>query len=296
MTKQFTITMFVVSEIMPAISPLAKANARWTAGVLTVDDQFSPEFDLAISNYINVQSKVIAYREGGTPYNHVINPNMVINQRQVATHVQAVGVYGFDMWKGHAAGMEQLIPFLPAGTYTLTWTGGGNSSPAGGPFQQSPYVFAFPGGSMSIRMPTSARAITLNSGVFVSGVSTFEDSTFENDLVRCFPFYQKSYNYEYTAASGVTTFGAVLSRDGAATLLARQIPVSFTHKMKATPVVVVYTLYEGTVGNINLNNGAFTIVPVSLAAVGEKGFMIGYSDPGVTHTGAHFHWISRVEL
>ena len=73
----------------------------------------------------------------GTPLdntNLLINGQKVINQREHATpNTPGNGVYGWDRWRGNTTdigggqtnNLEQVVEFLPAGQYTLSYQGGG---------------------------------------------------------------------------------------------------------------------------------------------------------------------------
>ncbi|MDM7851875.1 hypothetical protein [Pseudochrobactrum kiredjianiae] len=95
-------------------------------------------------------------------YNWIINGDFTINQRGGGKK-PANGVYGFDRWKGHANGIEQIVEALPAGEYTLTWSGGGNGT-FGGQTQASPIKATVSGGNTSVVVPQTATMISVVSG------------------------------------------------------------------------------------------------------------------------------------
>lgn len=106
--------------------------------------------------------------------NKIINGDFTVNQRGASSKAQSVGVYGYDRWKGHADGIEQVIEGLPAGTYTLTFGGGGTGSVGGQTPSVSPAVFTVAtGGNISVVVPATATRVSL-----VPGDATAEDDPF----------------------------------------------------------------------------------------------------------------------
>ncbi len=96
-------------------------------------------------------------------YNWIINGNFNINQRGATSKAQPVGVYGYDRWKGHANGLEQIIEALPAGEYTLTWSGGGTGT-FGATTKASPIKATVGAGNRSIIVPANATKVSLVIG------------------------------------------------------------------------------------------------------------------------------------
>ena len=96
-------------------------------------------------------------------YNWIINGNFNINQRAATSKAQPVGTYGYDRWKGHANGLEQIIEALPAGEYTLTWSGGGTGT-FGSSTKASPIKATVTSGNRSVIVPATATKVSLVSG------------------------------------------------------------------------------------------------------------------------------------
>ena len=99
-----------------------------------------------------IDEHMAEYANHGNLKNKIINGNFAINQRRASTKAQPVGVYGYDMWKGHANGLEQVIEALPAGTYTLSWQGGGSGT-FGGVTSASPITATVTAGNKSVIVP-----------------------------------------------------------------------------------------------------------------------------------------------
>ncbi|MGQ5719929.1 hypothetical protein [Pseudochrobactrum asaccharolyticum] len=174
-----------------------------------------------------------------TAYNWVINGNFPINQRGATSKAQPVGVYGYDRWKGHANGLEQVIEALPAGEYTLTWSGGGTGT-FGSSTKASPIKATVSAGNRSVIVPASATKVSL-----VSGDATGADPWVNVERPYTLEFilsarycYKPSSSYSH----GLVYAGASLNNT--AWLYTIQLPVP----MRIAPSVTV--LNEGSLVNI----------------------------------------------
>jgi hypothetical protein len=122
--------------------------------------------------------------------NKIVNGDFTINQRAAATKAQAVGVYGYDRWKGHAQGIEQVVENLPAGDYTLSWTGGGNGSFAG-TTGVSPVKATTAGGNISVVVPVAATRVSLLRGDATADPDPYPARHISQELALC----QRYFNY-----------------------------------------------------------------------------------------------------
>ena len=113
----------------------------------------------ATQDALNLTTALVSTKSS---YNWIINGDFTINQRG-GVKKPANGVYGFDRWKGHANGIEQIIETLPAGEYTLTWSGGGTGS-FGGQTKVSPIKAVVSGGNVSVVVPATATKVSVVSG------------------------------------------------------------------------------------------------------------------------------------
>jgi len=104
--------------------------------------------------------------------NYIINGDFHINQRAASTKAQSVGVYGYDRWKGHAGGLEQVVEYYgPAQNMTLSWVGGGTGE-INGTSGSSPLTVAVPAATnISVVVPSSADQVKLEDGVLVTPFS-----------------------------------------------------------------------------------------------------------------------------
>ena len=57
--------------------------------------------------------------------NFIINGGFTVNQRGGVK--DPVSGYGYDRWRKNPYGIEQIVEAVPAGEYTLTWSGGGTA-------------------------------------------------------------------------------------------------------------------------------------------------------------------------
>ncbi|WP_157747737.1 DUF2793 domain-containing protein [Cohaesibacter sp. ES.047] len=151
------------------------------------------------------------------PKNWIINGGFTVNQRG-GTRTPGVGVYGFDRWKGHAGGLEQVIAGLPAGDYTLTFESASNGAGTiGGTTAPSPiYVTGLAGGATSVVVPADATRVSVCSGDCRSMVDPFEDRNDLEELAMCqryFEFMTVALIQSPNSAAGLfgsyITFGSV---------------------------------------------------------------------------------------
>lgn len=129
---------------------------------------------------------------GGGRKNLLINGNFIINQRGFDGNwgALATGVYGYDRWKKHANGIEQIIEggWFPAGTYYLGWQGGGTGDGQvngetvgnGGAVEVSD-----PARNISVVVPADAKLVQFEKG----GVTEFGYAHFVNELILCRRYY-----------------------------------------------------------------------------------------------------------
>lgn len=185
--------------------------------------------------------------------NKIINGDFTINQRGAVTKAQAVGVYGYDRWKGHANGLEQIIEGLPAGTYTLTFGGGGTGSVDGQTPAASPAVFTVgTGGDISVVVPSTATRVSL-----VEGDATAEDDPFsprhiQQELALCQRYYE--------------TGGARLQINADSTARGQLVPMSFAVLKRVVPTMSVVS--TGAVSNATNLRAEFTT---------QSGFAYGHT-------------------
>lgn len=116
-------------------------------------------------------------------HNKIINGDFTVNQRG-GTKTPGVGTYGYDRWKGHADGLEQIIEALEAGDYTLSWDGGGTGT-FGGTTASSPFVATASAGDISVIVPSTATRVALVLGDLSAYGNSFGPRHIAHELGLC---------------------------------------------------------------------------------------------------------------
>ena len=120
------------------------------------------------------------------PKNWIINGDFTINQRG-GTRTPGIGVYGFDRWKGHIDGLEQVIEGLPAGDYTLTFDSASNGTGTiAGTTGSSPiYVTGLTAGDTSVVVPSDATRVSVCVGDCRAMADPFEERDLSTETLLC---------------------------------------------------------------------------------------------------------------
>tara|TARA_R110002096_G_scaffold315227_3_gene509451 strand:+ start:3513 stop:4721 length:1209 start_codon:yes stop_codon:yes gene_type:complete len=160
--------------------------------------------------------------------NYLINPNFAINQRAFGGGQPAIGVYGFDRWKGDAAGLqiEQVVEnaITINESFVISWVGGtGTATVDGTAGLASGDTFTLStSANFSVIVPTDATFIQLEAGV---AQTDFEYRTIGEELILCQRYYSK----------GDTTQDALV-RVNSVTVLSRRVFISFPQTMRISPL------------------------------------------------------------
>ena len=181
------------------VTPLKLANSYVAAAGDTMTG------DLTVPNLVSTGDVQAASLNGGQLAgfrNWIINGNFSVNQRG-GTRTPGVGIYGFDRWKGHASGLEQVVEALPAGQYTLSWTGGGNGT-IGGTTAVSPITATVTAGDTSVIVPATADLVQLESGPVAT---PFEYRPIVTELALCQRYFARR---PYTVGGAQVFAGQVL--------------------------------------------------------------------------------------
>lgn len=205
------------------------------AALFTAADAEAAQSELGVYSTSDVQSLV-------KMHNHIINGEFTVNQRNAGSKAQPVGTYGYDRWKGHAQGLEQVVEGLAAGTYTLTWGGGGTGSVQGQAPQASPALFTgVTAGNVSVVVPATATRVSLVRG----------DATAVADpFITRPPAHEEALCRRYCRRVGTGAIGLVVN----ATLAS----VGYSHDdMRVTPTAIVIP-GSGTSGATYLTSGPFS--------------------------------------
>ncbi|WP_263082145.1 hypothetical protein [Endozoicomonas sp. Mp262] len=131
--------------------------------------------------------------------NLLINGDFKINQRSFDGNWAALanGTYGFDRWKKHANGIEQIVEagWFPAGTYYLSWQGGTGDGQVDGVTvaKNSSVEITDPSQNISIVVPADATLVQFERGA----VSEFEYMHITSELALCYRYYQMPCKYAF---------------------------------------------------------------------------------------------------
>ena len=138
--------------------------------------------------------------------NQIINGDFRVNQRS-GNRTPGVGVYGFDRWKGHAGGLEQVVEALPAEKFTLSWVGGGNGT-FGGTTAVSPITATVTPGNTSVVVPSNATNVQLEPGPVAT---PFEHRPIGTELALCQRYYYTTGNIRLVPSRQITSTNTELS-------------------------------------------------------------------------------------
>lgn len=168
--------------------------------------------------------------------NLLINGDFRINQR-AGTRTPGIGVYGYDRWKGHASGLEQVIEQLSLrdGVYTLSWSGGGVGSLDGGASAVSPITATITADhDVSVVVPSNATDVQFELG---DKATPFEQRLIGEELALCQRYYQTLIQVGQFMLS-MYVGSNLSSRDGR---------ISYTTSMRVPPNVTVNNVTGGSI-------------------------------------------------
>lgn len=212
--------------------------------------------------------------------NWIINGDFSINQRG-GTRTPGIGIYGYDRWKGHADGLEQVIENLPEGVYTLSWQGGGNATFAG-VTSSSPLKATSAGGDASVIVPDNADRVCLLAGDKTGISDPFVPRPLASELQLCQRYFEKSYDFA-AAPGGASAAGRLLQ--AFSSLLLQRYDLRFQRK-RTTPTLTIYEPDSGTAGKVALSTG--TLVNASTSDIGETGCTVAFTPLAGVFGAFHF--------
>ncbi len=185
------------------------------------------------------------------PVNLLLNSNFALNQRSYVSAANlASGSYGFDRWKSNytnttltftastqgqeltinaSGGLQQIIEqgLVPAGTYTLSWTGTAtarvyNSGGTPPSYAASPVTFTADGSAnVVVEFTATGATKTVSKVQFNAGIGTgwsLATPTLQTELAACQRYYFRStpsgaygwLGYGIAQSTTATTIGVVL--------------------------------------------------------------------------------------
>jgi hypothetical protein len=256
--------------------------------------------------------------------NIIINGAFEINQRgYVSAANLASGAYGFDRWKStftnttltftsapqgqeitinSGGSIEQVIERanVPAGTYTLSWTGTAtgrvyNTGATPPSYAASPITVTLDGSANVEVEFTAAGATRTLSKVQLEAGSTAtafrrNANSLEGELAACQRYFQKSYNQD-VAAGAATQIGASYLAIGASNSGAKILSTTLHVTMRAVPTVVIYDL-AGTSGRVYAGGNG---VVANQYNVGQQAIAIG-NNSGTSSVDLIYNWTASAEL
>ncbi|MCT7373653.1 DUF2793 domain-containing protein [Chelativorans salis] len=213
--------------------------------------------------------------------NWILNGDFSVNQRG-GTRTPGIGVYGYDRWKGHANGLEQVVEGLPAGEYTLSWQGGGNGTFAG-VTAPSPIKAFTSGGDASAVVPDDARRVCLLAGDKTGVSDPFVPRPAASELQLCQRYYEKSYDLG-TTPGAATASGQMLHANAAQ---GTQICTLHYQRKRTAPTVTIHEPNTGTAGKVALSSG--TLVNAAISGVGETACQVAFTTSGGAYGAFHLY-------
>jgi hypothetical protein len=225
-----------------------------------------------------------AWATASVATNLLLNSNFAINQRSYVSAANlASGSYGFDRWKSNytnttltftaspqgqsltinaSGGLQQIIEqgLVPAGTYTLSWTGTAtgrvyNSGGTPPSYAASPVTFTADGtANVVVEYTAVSTTKTLSKVQFNAGTNTtwnLATPTLQSELAACQRYYVRIGDTTSNATLSIGTSNSA----GTVSVQSLALPVA----MRVAPTVLDYA-------NIRLSDGStgYTISSASL--------------------------------
>ena len=251
-----------------------------------------------------------AWAANNSAVNLLLNSNFAINQRvYVSAANLASGSYGFDRWKSNytnttltftastqgqsltisaSGGLQQVIEqgLVPAGTYTLSWTGTAtgrvyNSGGTPPSYAASPVTFTADGtANVVVEFTAVSTTKTLSKVQFNAGTNTawsLATPTLQSELAAC-----QRYYYRATSGASFTNYGMGLATSSTSTSL----NINFPTTMRVVPTVLDFS----TLRLQNFAAGyAVTALTISTNGTGfQMGEVIATVASGLTSGNTYF--------
>jgi hypothetical protein len=261
--------------LMQGVWVFADAAARTAAVTSPEEGNMSFLKDTNSTEYYDGAAWVaVAAAPTGSQTNLLLNSNFALNQRAYVSAANlASGEYGFDRWKSNytnttltftantqgqqltinsSGGIKQIIEqgLVPAGTYTLSWTGTAearvyNTGATPPSYAASPVSFTADGlANVEVEFTASGGTKTVSKVQFNAGANTtwsLATPTLQTELAACQRYFQLVAN---TTNRALATVANVTTTDFRGTIF---LPVT----MRTSPTAAIasgssfYRIYAG---------------------------------------------------
>ena len=316
--------------LMQGVWVFADAAARTAAVTSPQEGNMSYLKDTNSTEYYSGSAWVaISGGTAGSLVNILLNSNFALNQRgYVSAANLASGAYGFDRWKSNftsttltftastqgqsltinsGGGIEQIIEsgLVPAGTYTLSWTGTAtarvyNTGATPPSYAASPVTFTADGlANVEVEFTASGGTRTVSKVQFNSGTNTtwsLATPTLQTELAACQRYYQKSFEYSIAPANNTTsTLGALtFARQAASGTVEPQVTMPNRVSMRVAPTVTLYNYFTGTAGQ--WSDGSTVSANARVLHQAQNSFTVDNTDVQIAVANAQIHYTADSEL
>jgi hypothetical protein len=303
--------------LMQGVNVFTNAAARDAAITSPQEGQFAFLKDTDLTTYYTGS----AWAAVASAVNLLLNSNFALNQRvYVSAANLASGSYGFDRWKSNftnttltftastqgqsitinsGGGLQQVIEqgLVPAGTYTLSWTGTAtgrvyNSGGTPPSYAASPVTFTADGtANVVVEFTATGATKTLSKVQFNAGGNTtwsLATPTLQSELAACQRYYAKSYENAIAPATNSSAGGLVMVQTTATVASGAYFGgVRFPVTMRVAPTVTIYSFTSSTSGVVSNGDGT------DLSASSGSTNLIGNASFGLQNNNASLITASR---